>query len=143
MRRLFGFSKPGRGVEEKPVLHLLRAFAQTFGEGGQQLGFRTRHDRAEAEIGSRPRKAGEKQSVGFFRRQAVQTGAVTVQQPVAALRSPFAVDRDAGLAQGIDVSVDGAFGDFEFVGKHSGGDPAFRCSVRRMERRRLARMKKL
>jgi len=72
---------------------------------------------AQSQVGQWRRYAEHEEGAHLAGGEAGQAGAVAVEKRVAAARAALAVDGHAGRAEGVDVAVDGALGDFELLGQ--------------------------
>jgi hypothetical protein len=123
-RYLLGRLVPARRVQVEPGLHPPDLLAQAGRQGGQQLELRRGQHRAEPELGRGPGQPGQRQRLGLGGAQPGQPRTVAVDELVAAAVPGVAVQRDAGLVQGLHVPVDGTDRDLELPGQLRGRHPA-------------------
>lgn len=90
---------PAGGVEVEPGPHPVRLGAQFGRERRAQFELGAREGRAEAEFGGGARDAGEEERLGLAGAQAGQSGAVAVEQLVAAAVPGVRVERYARRVQ--------------------------------------------
>jgi hypothetical protein len=90
---------------------------------GARLWRKTRQDfplhgsgfRGEAQIARRGSQPRHGQGRHLSRGEAGKAGAKSVMQGDAAVATRFGVNRHAGSAESVDVAINGADGDFEFL----------------------------
>ena len=119
-------AEPARCVEVEALRDARCSRPELRREGGKDLELRGAHDRAETELRGRARQPRQEQPLRLVGREAGQPGPVAIHEADTAARSAFGVDRNAGLAQGIDVTVDGPDRDLELFGQLGGGQASAR-----------------
>ena len=120
MRRLLADLEPAGRVEVE-ALDEPRCPSPKLGrQGGEDLEPGRGHHGTQAELRRRTGKPGQEQRLGLVRGHPGQPRAVPVDQPDAAVRATFRVDRDPRLAQRIDVTVDAPDRDLELPGEGRG-----------------------
>src|SRR5882757_7574222 len=78
----------------------------------------------QTQIRRRSRQTRQEQRLGFLLRKAIQLRSIAIQQPIAALSTPLAQDRDASRAQSVDIAIDRAEGYTALLGQGLGsGQP--------------------
>jgi hypothetical protein len=101
--------EPAGGVEEEALHEARGASAQLPGQRRQHLQPRGGHHRAQAELGSGSRQAGQEHGLGLVGGHAGEPRPVALHQPHAAMWAALGVDRYARLAERLDVAVDRPF----------------------------------
>jgi hypothetical protein len=124
VRGVVGVRVPAGGVQVEAAADPVGVLAQLAREGGTHLQLSGGQDRAEAQLGGGAGDAGEEEGLGLPLREAGETGAVAVEEAVAAGVPGIAVQRDARRAQRLHVPVDRAHRDVELLGEVGGGHPA-------------------
>ena len=81
--------------------------AQLGWQGSHHLEPRGRDHRPEAELRRGAGQPGQEHGLRFVGGHARQPRPVTVDEPNPTVRSPFGIDRDPGLGEGLDISIDG------------------------------------
>jgi hypothetical protein len=120
IRDVVGVRVPAGGVQVEAAADPVGVLAQLAREGGAHLQLRGGQDRAEAQLGGGAGDTGEEEGLGLPLREAGETGAEAVEEAVAAGVPRVAVQRDARRAQCLDVPVDRAYRDVEFLDADSG-----------------------
>ena len=77
----------------------------------------------QAQLRGWPGQTGEEESLGLVSRHTGEPGAVPLDQLHAAVRAALGVDRDARLAQCVNVAMDGPLRDLELLRQLRGRHP--------------------
>src|ERR1700730_3659278 len=84
----------------------------------------------QTQIGRRSRQTRQEQRLGFLLRKAIQLGSIAIEQPIAALITPVAQDRDASRAQSVDIAIDRTEGYAAVLGQRLGSSSSTRLQGR-------------
>ena len=126
MRDLLARVEPARGVEVESFDQARGAHPQLGGQRSEHLEARRRNHGPQSQLGRRPRQPREEQGLRLLAGQAGEPRSVAVDQLDAAVGPAFGVDRHAGGAEGVDVTVNRPLGDLELARQDGGSRPTAR-----------------
>ncbi len=120
MRDLLARVEPARGVEVESFDQSRRAHPQLGGQRGEHLEARRRNDGPQSQLGRRSRQSRQEQGLRLLAGQPGEPGPVAVDELDAAVGPTFGVDRHAGRAERVDVTMHRPLGYLELAGQHGG-----------------------
>ena len=117
MRRCLGFAVPVRGIEVEARAHSPRTLAHRRRQRGHELAACAVRRLAEAQGRGLARQADHQHGLGLVGREPGEPGAIALDELEAAAGPAVGVDGDAGGAERLDIPVDRAHRNLEFLGE--------------------------